>query len=419
MATRSKALNRLGKKQIEKAARNGGKPLHDGGGLYFVPKPPAGWWKFKYLRPKAYGGTETSLSFGQWPHVDLAYAREQRDEALKQLARGVDPSTTKKAEAEAVANSFEAVATQWLAAGCPGGKKNGNGVGEGTVTQLTRRLEKYVYPYIGNLPIRGVTVANARKVLERIEKGDKLVTAARVREVSDRVFRWAVGKDLADSNPFAALKGTIATARVKHFAAIVDARQFGTLLRAIDGYQGQPVTRAAMQMLALTFVRPSELRYSTWGEIDLEGDEPQWVVPEGRTKMRKPLVVPLCPRAVEILTELKKLTDRGPESWVFPSLRPQRPISENTVNAALRTLGYGTEQHVGHGFRSSASTLLHSLGHSPEVIETQLAHARPGVAGIYNRSHLLPQRRALMAAWGSYCDALKVDTGAKVTAIRA
>ena len=168
-----------------------------------------------------------------------------------------------------------------------------------------------------------------------------------------------------------------------------------------------------MQMLALTFVRPTELRHATWGEIDLEAKEPQWVVPEARTKMRKPLVVPLCRQAVEILMELQRLTDRGPTSWVFPSLRPQKPLSENTVNAALRTLGYDTDQHVGHGFRSSASSLLHSLGHSPEVIETQLAHARPGVAGIYNRSHLLPQRRALMAAWGSYCATLRAETDAK------
>jgi integrase len=430
MATRSRHLNRLTRRKVETAATKGGKPLHDGGGLYFVPKPivesagksggvtPSGWWKFKFIRPRAYGGGETSLSFGQYPDVDLDHARGQREGARKDLARGIDPGAKRKTEATAAANSFKSVATQWLAAGCPGGKKRSDGISAETINQLTARLENHVFPYIGTLPITSVKIENARGILDRLETDGKTVLASHIRSLGDRVFRFAVAKQLADTNPFAALTGTIARTRTKHYAAITEAKAFGALLRAIDGYQGQPATKVAMQLLALLFPRPSELRLASWGEFDLDAKEPQWVVPLERTKMRRPHVVPLPTQAIAILNWLRPLTHRGPESWVLPSLRPQKPLSENTVNAALRSLGYGTNDHVGHGFRSSASTLLHELGHSSDVIEIQLAHAIPGVKGIYNRSHLLPQRRELMAAWADYCDALK-DTKANVTLIRA
>jgi integrase len=354
------------------------------------------------------------LSFGEYPHVDLKYAREQREDAFKELARGIDPSAKRRAEADAASNTFESVSKLWLAAGCPSGRRKTNALDEKTIELLRRRLEKYVWPYVGALPIRSVEVANFRALLDRIAKRGTLETADRVLKVGDRVFRWAIGKELADRNPAADLRGTLPRAKTRNFAAITDAKKFGELLRTIDAYPGQPPTRAALQVLALTFVRPGELRQARWSEFELEGRNPHWVVPGSRTKTRKPHIVPLSKQSLEVLKDLQLLTLKTPESFVFPSLRPTRPLSENTLNMALRSMGYGSDQHVGHGFRSSASSMLHELGYAPETIEAALAHSRPGVAGIYNRSHLLPQRRKLMNAWGRYCADLKAETSGSV-----
>jgi integrase len=429
MTTRSRVFNRLTKAKVEKAARDGGKPLHDGGGLYFVPKPlavsegdaqPGGWWKFKYNRPAAYGGSETSLSFGLYPHIDLGRAREDRDAALKDLARDVDPSAKKKAERTAQADTFEAVAREWIAAGCPGGRSKA-GVAEGTIGQLEHRLKTYVFPRIGKRSIAELALAapEVLKVLRRIESKGTFETAQRVRAVVSRVFRYAIATGRAERDPAADLKGAIASARRKNFAAVTDAKRLGVLLRAVDEYTGQPATRAALQVLALVFVRPGELRAALWGEFDLRAKDPQWVIPAERMKMRREHVVPLAPQAVAILEDLRPLTDRGAASLVFPGLRPGRPLSENTLNMALRTIGYDGKSHVGHGFRSTASTLLHELGYASETIETQLAHSRPGVGGVYNRSHLLAPRRKLMVEWASYLEGLKADRDAKVAAIRS
>jgi integrase len=377
-----------------RSARPGEKPykLYDGRGLLLLVQPTGGrWWRFRYR----FGGREKTISLGTYPDVPLAIARDKRDDARRQLGKGVDPSAVRQAERSALADTFEAIAREWLAAGCPGGRGRG-GVSDETLGQLKHRLVTYVFPYVGRWPIVDVTAPELLKVLRRIETKGALETAHRVRSVTSRVFRYAITTGRAERDPAADLIGAVAQPRRRNFAAVTDPRRLGVLLRGIDQYAGQPVTKSALQFLALTFVRPGELRLATWGEFDVEGDEPQWIIPAARTKMRRDHIVPLAPQALMVLDGLSPLTDRGVDSLVFPSLKPGRPLSDNTLNMALRCIGFDGDSHVSHGFRSTASTLLHERGFQSDVIEAQLAHARPGVGGVYNRSHLLAQRRKLM-----------------------
>lgn len=377
-------------------------------GLYTLVHPNGSvYWRFKYR----YSGREKLISLGVYPDVKLKRAREKRDDARALLDRGIDPSAKRKAEKAAQADTFKSIAEEWLEKGCPP-RSTRKPLNPRTVKTLKRRLN-YALAHIGNWPIADIKATDLLQVLRRIEAEGKHETAHRVRSVAGRVFRYAVNSGRADRDISADLRDALVPVAVKHFAAIIKPKAFGEFLKKIDAYSGQPATRAALQLMALTFVRPGELRLSTWGEFDL--DEAQWVIPAERMKMRRDHIVPLSAQAISILTELGRLTDKGPDSLVFASLRPGRPLSENTMNMALRSMDIGPDVHVSHGFRSTASTLLHELGYSPDLIETQLAHARPGVGGIYNRSHVLPQRRTMMQAWGDYLDQLK--TGANVTAI--
>ena len=391
--------------------------VSDGRGLYLIINPNGSkWWRFKYR----FEGRERLLSLGTYPDTMLAHARERRDDDRKLLAKNVDPSAKRKAEKLARANTFKAIAEEWLNKGCPGGrKKRDKPLKTETITQLHHRLEKYVYPKIGRHPIASIAVADLRRLLERIGEGgtetDPLhETAHRVRSLCERIFRYALSTDRVERNIAADLRGTLESGEIKHFAAITEARPFGGLLRAIDGYEGQPSVMAALKLAPLLFVRPGELRKAEWREFDL--DAARWLIPAERMKMGNEHIVPLSTQTVEILTELQAHTGEG--KYLFPSLRSrERCMSENTLNACLRGLGYSKDEQTAHGFRSSASSLLHEQNYSPELIETQLAHQRPGVAGIYNRSHLLPQRKKMMQAWSDYCDGLKADKKAIVTAL--
>jgi integrase len=394
-----------------KAAKPREKPygLTDDRGLLLLVKPNGSkLWRFRYV----YRGREKMIGMGQYPDTTLKDARDRRDEARRVLAAGIDPSTKRKAEKQAQSNTLEAVATEWLAEGCPGHRTKH--LSADTVGQLRHRLKTYVLPEFGRWPITDITAPELLKLLRRIApRGKRLETAHRVRALCSRVFRYAIQTGRAERDPAQDLKGALAPAKTTSFAAITDPKALGAMLRAIDGYHGQPATRAALQVLALTFVRPGELRQAKWGEFDLDGA--QWVVPAGRMKMRREHVVPLSSQAVAILRELAKVTERGPDSYVFPSLRPARPLSDNTLNAALRTLDFGHDTHVAHGFRSTASTLLHGMHDangqpmfSSQVIEAQLAHTdRNAIRAVYNRSEYLPQRRAMMEHWAGYLDELK------------
>lgn len=384
-----------------KNARAGAKPykLSDERGLFLHVQPTgAKWWRFKYR----FAGREKLLSLGTYPDTSLALARDKRDKARQQLAAGDDPSAVRKAKKAAQNDTFEAIAKEWSA--------------QQSKADSTRvrddRILGYLYKEIGAAPIGTIDTATMLEALRAIEKRGA-ETAHRAQNLASAVFLYAIPHK-AKTNPAADLRRKLAAASSKSHAAITNAAKFGQLLRDIDNYQGQPVTRAALQLIALLFTRPGELRQARWQEFDLEGA--QWVVPAERMKMRREHIVPLASQSVSILTDLRELTYKGAESLVFPSLRPRRPLSENTLGTALKSLGYDGSTHVAHGFRSSASTLLHEMGLDSDVIECQLAHARPGVGGIYNRSHRLADRRKMMQRWADYLETLRTSADAHVIA---
>lgn len=393
-----------------RAAKHGDKPvrLFDGGGLYLELAPNGGkWWRLKYR----HAGKEKRLSLGVYPHVGLKQARERRDEAKKLLANGVDPSEQRKAHRAAVteraANSFEAVAREWFASFSPKWVK-------GHSDKILRRLEHNVYPHIGGRPIAEITSKEMLAMLRKIEDRKAIETAHRTKQNCSQVFRYAVATGRADRDPTVELRGALAPARERHHPSITDPKAIGALLRALDGYSGALVTKCAIRLAPLTFVRPGELRRAEWSEFNL--DKAEWRIPAERMKMREQHIVPLSKQAIAVLRELQPLTSRG--RYVFPGARTNgRPMSENTVNAALRRLNYGSDQMTGHGFRSMASTHLNEQGWNRDAIERQLAHAeRDDVRAAYNFAEHLPERRRMMQAWADYLDGLRV--GASVTAIK-
>ena len=383
--------------------------LADGFGLYLEVSPAGGkWWRWKYRRPVT--GKENRLSFGTYPEVSLADARARRDEARKLLAAGVDPGEHRKAEnaagAERAANSFEVVAREWLAK-------------QTWVPDYRSKVEAWlandVFPYIGGRPVAEVTAPDFLRVARRIEERGAIESAHRIMQNCGQVVRYAIATGRAERNPVADLRGALSPAPEKHHAAITDPVAFGGLLRAIDGYAGDPVTRAALKLSALLFVRPGELRHAEWAEIDLDAAE--WNIPAGKMKMRQPHLVPLSEQAVAILRELHPLTGRG--EYVFPGGRsPRRPMSNNAINGALRRMGYRSEDMTAHGFRASARTMLDEvLGYRADYIEHQLAHAvRDPNGRAYNRTSHLAERKKMMQGWADYLDALR--EGGNVVAFR-
>jgi integrase len=380
--------------------------LFDGGGLYIEVTPTGGkLWRLKFRHE----GRENRLALGALPDTTLKLARERRDDARRLLAAGVDPSHRRQAEKMATANTFEAVAREWLAL-------QQKKLAPSTFTKAIWTLETLVFPYIGSRPIAKLGPSDMLKVLRRIEGRGIHETAHRTRQRCAQVFRYAVQTERAERDPTADLRGALAPVVSEHFAAITEPVRIGELLRAIDGYAGHIVTAYALKLAPLLFVRPGELRHAEWTEFALDGAEPLWRIPAEKMKMREQHLVPLAAQALGLLRELRSVTGRG--RYVFPSLRGgSRPMSENTVNAALRRLGYSTDEMTGHGFRSLASTCLNEQGHHPDLIELQLAHAeRNHVRAAYNKAQRLPERRKMMQAWADYLDGLRA--GANVVPIR-
>lgn len=389
-----------------------GRKLFDERGLFLlVLANGRKGWRFRYR----YGGREKLISFGTYPETKLKAAREARDAAREQLRAGIDPSAVRQAEKHAQAETFDAIAREWLAAGCPGGRGR-NGVSEDTAEQLQKRFSKYLFPYLGRWPITDISAPELLKVLRRIEANGKHETAHRVRSLASRIFRYAIATGRAERDPAADLIGALTPANSTNFPGITNPKRIGELLRAIDGYQGQPAVMAALDLAPLVFVRPSELRGAEWSEFDLEGGE--WRIPAARMKMRREHVAPLSKQAIRIVKGLQQVTGCG--RLLFPSLRSSdRPISDNTLNAALRRLGFGKDEMTGHGFRTMASTRLNELGFPPEVIELQLAHRDQNkVRDAYNRALRMPERRKMMQAWADYLDGLRADKRSKVTTLR-
>jgi integrase len=369
--------------------------LFDERGLYLLVSPDGGrWWRFRY----ALQGREKGISLGVYPDVPLKSARERRDEARRLVADGIDPSARRKAEKSALADTFEAVAREWL-------EMKRQALAKVTSDKRLRRFEAFLFPRLGRRPISTITAPDFLDALRRVERHGKNETAHRLRSESGQIFRYAIATGRAERDITADLRGALTPLVVKNHAAITDPAGIGQLLRAIDSYQGQQATEAALKLAPLVFVRPGELRKARWDEINLEGAE--WRIPAARMKMRETHIVPLSRQAVEILRDLHSVT--GPDGYVFPGLRDSnRPMSENALTAALRRMGYAGDEMTWHGFRSLACTALNEQGFPPDVIELQLAHKeRNEVRAAYNKAQRLEEQRKMMQSWAEYLDVLK------------
>jgi integrase len=383
--------------------------MADGKGLFLLVTPKGGkWWRYKYR----YHRKEKLLALGTYPDVSLKDARDLHDKSRKILAKGIDPSEVKKIEKaagfEQSENSFQAVAVEWITKFSP------NWTPE-HAKRISSRFKADIFPWLGARPINQINSAELLRCLRRIESRGALDTAHRAMQNCGQVFRYAVASGQAERDPTTDLRGALPPVRPKHHSSITDPAAVGALMRAIDGYEGYFVTKCALRLAPLLFVRPGELRQAEWDEISL--DKSEWRIPAEKMKAGEQHIVPLSQLAVEILTELKPLT--GPQGYVFPGIRSRkRPMSENTINAALRRLGYTKEEMTGHGFRSMASTLLNEQGWHHDAIERQLAHAeRNNVRAAYNFAEHLPERRKMMQAWADYLDSLKA--GADVVSLKS
>lgn len=349
-----------------------------------------------------FNGKTKTLSFGAYPAVGLKKARDLRDEAKALLADGIDPSEykkeMKKLVVEQTGNSFEMIAREWHL-------KFRETWTPSYAASIVARLELNVFPYLGKTPIATIKPADVLAVIRIIEARGALETAHRVLQICGKVFRYAVATGRAERDVTADLRGAIPPTKVKHHATIIDPKEIGHLLRAMDNYQGYFPVACALKLSPLVFVRPSELRCAEWSEFDL--DNAEWRIPAERMKMRRVHIVPLATQALEILRVLHAFN--GYDQFLFPSVRTDlRPMSNNTVNAALRRLGYGKEEITGHGFRSMASTLLNEQGWNPDAIERQLAHSEKNhVRAAYNFAEFMPERRKMMQAWADYLYNLK------------
>ncbi|MEO5363925.1 MAG: integrase arm-type DNA-binding domain-containing protein [Magnetococcus sp. DMHC-8] len=383
------------------------KSMADEKGLSLLIQPSGGkWWRFRYR----FDDKQKMLSMGTYPDVSLKQARERRDEARRLLADGIDPGEQRKAEKVVIPDdgTFEVIARQWIE------KMVKPTSTEKHTLLVTRRLELDAFPAIGARQIRDLRAPDILALLEKMEQRGVIVSAHRVRQIIGQVFRFAVASGKADFDPTSALRGALTPVKEEHHPTITDPAAIGELLRAIDGYTGSYVSKAALRLAPLVFVRPGELRQAEWVEIGLDAAE--WRIPGTRMKMKEMHIVPLSRQAVAILRELCPLTGHG--RYVFPGARSDdRPLSENTVNAALRRMGYEVGQMTGHGFRSMASTLLNEMGWSTDAIERQLSHdERNSVRAAYNNATYMPERKRMMQAWADYLDQL---AGRNVLPLRA
>lgn len=389
--------------------------LFDGGGLFLLVTPAGQrYWRLKYRA----AGKEKLLALGVYPDVTLAAARRKRDEAREKMAAGIDPGEAKKAEKRSARlsaeNSFEAVAREWHA-------KYGPTWSASHGARLLRRLEVDAFPWIGGKPIADLAPPDVLDVLRRVEKRGALETAHRLHANVGQVCRYAVATGRAARDVTADLRGALPPVQQEHMAAITDPKQVAELLRAIDGYQGTFPVQCALRLAPLLFQRPGELRAAEWAEFDLNAGI--WEIPSERMKRTKQgkasggaHIVPLPSQAIAVLRELHALT--GNSRFLFPSVRTKdRPMSDNTVNSALRRLGYDGDTMTGHGFRAMARTILdEGLGVPAAIIEAQLAHAVKDPLGrAYNRTAHLPQRSEMMQRWADYLEQLKA--GAQIIPI--
>lgn len=375
------------------------KKLSDGGGLQLWIMPNGSkLWRIAYR----FGDSQKTLSLGPYPLVTLSAARTQRDDAKRLLLSGQDPSQAKKiakAEASSSQDTFQNMAEEYLS------QKRAGKRAAATLTKL-EWLISLASKELGTRKISEIRAPEVLNMLRKVEARGRHETAARLRSTVSAIFRYAIASGRAENDPAGPLIGVLASPPRKHRSAITEGRAFGALIRTIDGFQGQPTTRAALQLLALLFPRPGELRHARWAEFDFE--KSVWTIPAHRTKMRREHHVPLSRQSIEVLLELRSLT--GDCELLFPSIRSSRlPISENTLNAALRRLSFGPDEMTAHGFRASASTLLNQSGRwHPDAIERQLAHVEGNAARrAYARGNHWDERTRMMQFWADEIDLLK------------
>lgn len=390
-----------------KSAKGRDKPykLTDGDGLYLAVMPNGSrYWRMNYR----FLGKQKTLSFGVWPDTGLADARAQRDAARKLLARGEDPGEQIKldriAATVAAANSFQAIAEEWLA------KAEREDRSAVTMKKL-RWLTTFLNGSIGKRPIASISAQELLVVLRKMESKGRYETAKRLRSTCSQIFRYAIATARADRDVAADLRGALVAPQPVHRPAITDPQGVGGLLRAIEAFEGHPNTKVALRLLPHVFVRPGELRHAEWADFDLE--KAIWLIPPNKTKMRRPHAIPLSRQALEILASVEHDASYSP--FLFPSLRStDRPMSENTINAALRRMGFAQDEMTGHGFRATAATLLNEMGlWHPDAIERQLAHCdNNAVRRAYARGEYWDERVRMMQHWSDHLDFLR--DGAKV-----
>jgi len=370
-------------------------------GLYIEVTPSGGkLWRFRYR----IGNVEKKLAIGPYPEINLKQARNTADAARHSVAEGGDPAfekRKKKIRDEFLsAQTFEAVAQEYIEQ-----MMVKNGLAQATLVKANYFLEQLT-PAIGNRPIHEIEPFEVLAPLKRLEATGKHETAKKCRSFAGRVFRYGVATTRCKSDPTAMLKGALVTPRAQHYAAILEPKELGGLLRAIDDYTGYLVTKYALQIAPHVFVRPGELRHAEWREIDLE--DGVWKIPAGKMKARRPHAVPLSKQVVGYLTDLATML--GTEGYVFPSARSgKRPMSENTLNAAFRRMGYSKEELTAHGLRATASTFLNESGlWNPDAIERALAHGDSNVVrGIYHRGKHWDERVRMAQWWSDYLDELR------------
>jgi len=371
--------------------------LADANGLCVEVRPSgARIWRYRYR----FAGKANMLTIGDYPAVSLAEARAERDKARAQLKKGMDPALVVKieraAQEEEAGNTFGSLAEELVA-------QRAKKLTPGSVVRERRMLERDLGS-IADLPVRSVTAPILLRALRKIEARGALETAHRARAAAGMVFRYAIATGRAENNPALSLAGALTPTKTKHFSSLTEPEEVAKLLKAIYGYQGSPIVSAALKLSALLFVRPGELRAARWEDIDLDAAEWRYITSKTQTQH----IVPLAGQVVELLEDVRPYARKS--QYVFPSVRSiQKPISENTINAALRNLGFDGEMMTAHGFRAMARTLLDEvLGFRPDFIEHQLAHAvRDPLGRAYNRTTHLEERRRMMRAWANYLDELR------------
>ncbi len=402
---------------VKHTGASAGDKYADGGGMYLLVKSGGKYWRMDYR----FAGKRKTLALGTYPEVSLAKARQRRDKARELLADGVDPSTAKKgeklAQTTAAANTFELVALEFL-------ETKADAWTPMYAAKWLRGMEKDLFPYIGSLPLASITAPMLLDVLRKCEKRGAIESAHTLRQTAGQVFRYGIQTGRCERSPSTDLQGALKPVNTKHMAAILEPAKVGELMRSISAYSGQLATKTALALSALLFQRPTNIRQMEWAWVDF--DNAMLTIPSQDMKRRKhqkvngrPHFVPLAPQAINALKEMQPLSGHG--RYVFPSLLTgERPMSDNTVNSALRRMGYSNSEMTAHGFRATARTLMIERlpGITADVIEAQLAHGKSGPLGsAYDRAEFMEQRRKMMIEWADYLEKLRL--GADVIPLRA